>query len=337
MVTIKEIAKKAKVSPATVSKALSGTYGVSSKTRKRVKKLAEELRYIPDYAARSLVTNKSFAIGLVTPYLANPALIERIRGIQNRCLSNQYVLITCFYEKDTRQEEKQIETLLSRKVDGLIITPIAENDELKNFIKKIDIPVVLLSEMLEGLECDFVGEDDYEGGRIATEHLIKLGHRNIAYFGNSPDVYSDRCITKGYKDTLEKYEIKFSQDYIFWGNTDKEILGKNIEKVLSFHQQVTGIICWSDIIAVEIVKKLESMNIKVPEDISVVGYDNIEMLSIFHMSLTTIGQPNFLIGQKAVSALLPSINGANLQPPQKIILKPELIIRNSTGQAKIKN
>ncbi|MCM8830013.1 MAG: LacI family transcriptional regulator [Candidatus Omnitrophica bacterium] len=335
MTTIKEIAKKAGVSPGTVSKALSGRKDVSPITKRRIRKIAEELGYIPNFIARSLVTNKTHTIGLVTPYLGNPALFDRVRGVQNRCISSHYILITCLNEGEFKEEAMQIETLLSRKVDGLIITPSGESEELRSLIMKIECPVVLMSEMIEGLDYDFSGEDDYEGGKIATEYLITLGHRDIAYFGNSPDIYSDRCILKGYKDTLERYAIPYRSKHIFWGNTEKNTLEDNIEKLLSMPEPPTGIICWSDIIAIGVLNKLESMGKKVPGDISVVGYDNIEMLSLFHIPLTTIGQPNFLIGQKAVELLLERIeNRETKEPARKVIFKPELIVRNSTGPVK---
>lgn len=333
MTTIKEIAKKAGVSPGTVSKALADREDVSVRTKRRIKKLAEELGYIPNYIARSLVTNRTHTIGLVTPYLGNPALVERIRGIQNTCLEREYFLVSCLNEGKEKEERAQIKALLSRKVDGLILTPSSQSKELKNLIKEIEIPVVLMSEMIDGLDCDFVGEDDYEGGKIATEYLIKLGHRDIAYFGNSPDIYSDRCILKGYKDTLERYGIEFKKEYIFWGNAEEKILEDNIENLLT--NTATGIICWSDVIAIEVLKELEKRDKKVPEDISVVGYDNIEMLSLFHIPLTTIGQPNFLIGKKAVEVLLERIEKRTDEPARKVIFKPELIVRGSTGRVKI--
>ena len=335
MVTVKDIAKKAGVSPGTVSKALSGRGDVSSTTRRRIKKVAEELGYIPNFIARSLVINKTNTIGLVTPYLGNPALIERIRGVQEASLSRGYLLISCFNEGEEKEEIEEIEALLSRKIDGLIITPSGDSKGLRMLIEGIDVPVVLMSEIIEGLDCDFVGEDDYEGGRIATDYLIGLGHRNIAYLGNSPDIYSDREILKGYRDILERYGIGYREEYILWGNTEKGGLIENIGKLMSMSEIPTGVICWSDIIAIEVLKGLEGMGKKIPEDISVIGYDNIEMLSFFHIPLTTIGQPNFLIGKKAVELLLERIekNGEN-EPSHKVVFKPSLIVRNSTGPVK---
>ncbi|MBN1445915.1 MAG: LacI family DNA-binding transcriptional regulator [Candidatus Omnitrophica bacterium] len=335
MNTIKDVAKKAGVSPGTVSKALLDRHDVSNSTKRRVKRVAEEMGYIPNIIARSLVTSKTNTIGLVTPYLGNPALIERLRGVQNACLSNKYLLITCLNEGGAEEELSQAEALIARKVDGIIITPTGNSIKLKEFISRIEIPVVLMSEMIEGTGCDFVGEDDYEGAKTGMEHLISLGHRNIAYFGSFPEIYSDGRLAKGYRDTLEKYGIPYRKELVLWGNTDRDILEKNVERVMNTVSAPTAIFAWSDIIAIDIMSKLGKMNINVPEDVSIIGYDNIDFLSLFHIPLTTVAQPNFLIGQKTVELLLECIerDGEN-EPTGKLIFRPELIVRKSTGPAK---
>ncbi len=335
MNTIKDVARKAGVSPGTVSKALLDRHDVSTLTKRRVKRVAEEMGYIPNIIARSLVTNRTNTIGLITPYLGNPALIERIRGIQNACLSNNYLLITCLNEGHFEEELNQIEALIARKVDGIIITPTSNSLKLKEFIKKIEIPMVLMSEMIEGVDCDFVGEDDYEGAKTGMEHLISHGHRNIAYFGSFPEIYSDSRLVKGYRDTLEKHGIPYRKELVFWGNTDREMLSKNLERVIDTALPPTAIFAWSDVIAIDILSNLEKMGKQVPEDISILGYDNIDFLSLFHIPLTTVAQPNFLIGQKTVELLLECIerDGKN-EPTGKLIFRPELIVRKSTGPVK---
>jgi len=291
--------------------------------------------YIPNIIARSLVMRKTSTIGLVTPYLGNPALIERIHGIQDACLSNNYLLITCLNEGRFEEETSQAEALISRKVDGIIITPTANSPRLREFIKGVEIPLVLMSEMMEGLDCDFVGEDDYEGAKIGMEYLLSLGHRDIAYFGSSPEIYSDSRIVKGYRDILEKRNIEHRKELVLWGNTDREILGRNVERLMNIVSPPTAIFAWSDILALEILSKLENMGKRVPEDISLMGYDNIDFLSLFHIPLTTISQPNFLIGHKTAELLLERIGASgNNEPPRKLIFKPELIVRRSTAQIK---
>jgi len=335
MNTIKDIARKAGVSPGTVSKALLDRDDVSTSTKRRLKKLAAELGYVPNVIARSLVTNRTSTIGLVTPYLGNPALIERIKGIQNTCFGNKYLLITCLNEGALEEETDQIEALISRKVDGIIITPTTNNAKLHELVSNIEIPVVLMSEMIEAANCDFVGEDDYEGARIGMEHLISLGHSNIAYFGESPEIYSDGRIIKGYRDTLEKYHIDYRNELVVWNNAERHMLEMNVEKVINVPVPPTSILAWSDVIAVDIMKKLEAMGKRVPEDVSIVGYDNIELLSLFHIPLTTISQPNFLIGQKITELLVERIenNGMN-EPQRKLIFRPELVVRKSTAPVK---
>ncbi|MFH0796299.1 MAG: LacI family DNA-binding transcriptional regulator [Candidatus Omnitrophota bacterium] len=331
MTTLKEIAEKTGVSTATVSKALNGKEDVSSVTRRKIKKAAEELGYLPNSIARSLVNKKTNALGLVTPYLENPTTYQRLKGIQDACLQNNYILISCLHEGNPKEEREQINALISRKVDGLILTPFGSDSNLLKMVTQSQIPFVLMSEMADGISCDFVGEDDFEGGRMATEYLISLGHKNIAYFGNSSQLYSDRQLLGGYQSGLKNHGIEFKEELVNWGNTTTQTLKDNLEKLISLQNKPTAIVAWNDLLAINILKSLEEKGLKVPEDMSIVGYDNIDFLSLFHIPLTTISQPNYEIGRKSAEILLERIKRGEDGPVQKVIFKPELVVRKSTS------
>ncbi|MCX8081890.1 MAG: LacI family transcriptional regulator [bacterium] len=335
MITVKDIAKKLGISVGTVSKALNDSPDISKHTKERVKRVAKEMGYIPNLMARSLVSKKTATIGFLTSFFDNPSHMDRLRGIQYICFKNHYTLISCFSEgKD--DEISNVKRLIARKVDGLIVTSSSNSSEVKALLKNVDVPLVLMSEMIDGLDCVYVGEDDYEGMRMATEHLISLGHKNIAYFGNSPNIPSDINMLNGYRYTLEKYGIPYRKDYTFWGNTEKDILKKNVISLINMENPPTGILCWSDSIALNVMKVLREAGKKVPEDVSIVGYDNIELLSFFDIPLTTVGQQTFMIGQKSAEVLFEMIEQSEKRNNQKIIFTPELIIRNSTGPVKVK-
>ncbi|MCK4307030.1 LacI family DNA-binding transcriptional regulator [candidate division WOR-3 bacterium] len=337
MITIKDIAKKVGVSPSTVSKALCDRKDVSSTTKKRVKTVVEKLGYSPDSIARALVTKFTKTIGLVTLYIGNPTTIERIKGIQESAFHKHHILISCLNEGNIEEEIEQIETLISRRVDGIILTPVKYNEKLSKIIEKAKIPFVFMSEMLDGVDCDFAGDDDYEGGKLATEHLVTLGHKRIAYFGVSEEIYSDGEIRKGYRKILEQYEIKYDEELVTSGNLDEKALKANLTRILDFKNPPTAIFTWSDIMAIGIFKKLKKRNIKVPDDISLVGYDNMDFASVFHIPLTTISQPNYQIGSTAANLLMERIEIGNQLPPRKVVYKPELIIRESTIEKETKN
>lgn len=327
MVTINEIAKLAGVSKATVSKALNDRGDISSKTKRKIKKIAKEIGYIPNSIAKSLVMKKTYTIGLILPYLGNPTTMERIKGIQDTLFKNRFILVTCFSEKKDR--EIYIKEMISRKVDGIILTPVMNSIKEVDILLDKKIPFVLMSENIEEGNFDFVGDDDFYGGKIATEHLIKIGHKKIAYFGVGGNIYSDNQIKKGYMEKLNEYGIK--EKYIIENDNDRNRLKENIIEVVK--KGVTGIICWSDLMAINLINILEGIKLKIPDDISVIGYDNIDFLSIFHIPLTTVSQPNYEIGKYAAILITERIKNPDAKP-KKIIFKPELVVRKTTKEVK---
>ncbi len=339
MVTIKDIARQLRVSPSTISKALSDKKDISPAMKKKVQQLAGKLDYHPNSIAQSLVTKKTRTLGLVLPYLGNPTTIERIRGIQHICHKNGYILISSLSESDIEEEKRQITALISRRVDGIILTPAENDPRFIRLIKEAGVPFVLMGELVGGVDCDFVTGDDFEGGKLATKHLVGLGHRVIAYFGSLAQTYSDQNLLSGYQNTLKKNSLKFRKELITRGNNEKETLKRNLRKVMELSAPPTAIIAWSDIMAINILSLLKTMHLKVPEDVSLVGYDNIDFLSLFHIPLTTISVPNYQMGNKAASLLLERIEKNRKVPFQKIVFAPKLVVRNSTAtpRNKLKN
>ena len=282
-----------------------------------------------------LVTKTTKTIGLVTPYLGNPTLIERVKGIQEAAFAHHHILISCLNEGSVEEEREQIKALLSRRVDGIILTPVKYDEKLLQIIKKATVPFVFMSEMINGIICDFTGDDDYNGGRLATEHLVSLGHKRIAYFGTLSDVYSNKEMIKGYRKVLKEKVIEYDKYLIMRGNRDKKVLEENLTRVLDLENPPTAIFAWSDIMAIGILEALKEKRIKVPQDISLVGYDNMDFLSVFHIPLTTISQPNYQIGYTAAQLLLERIEKGIELSPRKIIHKPKLVIRESISKVRI--
>ncbi len=333
MLTIRDVAKEAGVSVSTVSKALADRKDVSASTKKKIKNVAEKLGYSPNSIARALVTRSTRTIGLVTPYLGNPTIIDRVRGLQESAFRNHHILISCLNEGDVEEEREQIEALVSRRVDGIVLTPIKHDKELLGILEKARIPFVFMSEMMEGVDCDFTGDDDYEGGRLAARHLVALGHRRIAYFGVSGEASSGRQVLRGCREVLEEHGVAPDEALNAFGNQDRGVLEENLTRVLALKDPPTAVFAWSDIMAMHILQGLKERNIRVPEDVSLVGYDNVEFLSFFHVPLTTISQPNYEIGSTAADLLVERIEKGDQFLPRKVIFKPELIVRESTARA----
>ncbi len=332
MAGIKDIAKKADVSIATVSKALTGKEDVSKATRRKIVRIARRLNYCPNSIARSLVTRKTNTLGLIMPYITNPASTERLHGIQYAALGREFMFISCLSENDGKDtEQKYFQMLCDRQVDGIIIMPIEKSTEDFLSHPSFNIPVVIMSEYINKLPYDFVGNDDEEGGRIACEHLVKGGHKYIGYLGNSPSVYSDIGIIKGYRNILEKHHIKENSKLITFGNTNRDALRKNISNLLSLSPRPTAIMTWSDMIAFWALEELEKLNVNVPGDMALIGYDNIELSAMFRIPLTTVGQSNYQIGASAADCLIDRIQNKLTDHPRKIIFQPSLVIRESCG------
>ena len=327
---IKEIAKVAGVSVSTVSKSLTDKEDISHHTKKRIKKIAKEMGYRPNFAARSLVTGQSMTLGVVTPYLIQPTIVERIRGIQNAAIDNGYIAIISFAERNSEEERKQIKTLLSRRVDGLILTPFKKDKIIIKRLQEDKVPFVFMSESIRGVRADFVGDDDKKGATLATEHLVKIGHTKIAYLGSSPETYSDTEMLKGYKEVLKKYKIRFYPEFITWGNNIKESVERNIIRVMRLKEHPTAIFAWSDMTAIWALEKLEELGFRIPSDVALIGYDNIEFSRFFHIPLTTISQPNYEIGYRSATLLLERIKEPDA-PKRKVVYKPKLIVRKSCG------
>ena len=332
MAGIKDIAKKADVSIATVSKALTGKEDVSKATRRKIIRVARHMNYRPNPIARSLVTRRTNTLGLIMPYITNPASTERLHGIQHAAFEREFMFISCLSaNNDNNTEQKYFQMLCDRQVDGIIIMPIEKNT--KDFLshRSSDISVVIMSECINNLPYDFVGNDDEEGGRIACEHLVKGGHKHIAYLGNSPSVYSDIEVIKGYRNVLEKHHIKESSKLITFGNTNRDTLRKNISNLMSLSPRPTAIMTWSDMIAFWCLEELEKLNIDVPGDMALIGYDNIELSAMFRIPLTTVGQSNYQIGASAADCLIDQIQNKHTVHPRKIIFQPRLVVRESCG------
>jgi len=331
MVTIKEIAEKAGVSTATVSRALNGKPDIALETKKKILAIVKELNYTPNNIARAFVTKKTKCIGVVVADNANPFYAEIIRGIEETTMRKGYSIILCNTSEDIKREIKAIQVLKEKRVDGMIINPTQKKIEHLRALKEEGIPFVLLNRNIEELEVDCVKNDNIYGAYQATEHLIRLGHKRIGHITGPLYTSSVRERIIGYKKALATYGIPIDESLI--ANVSLTFQGgyEGALKLLKSSDPPTAIFAYSDIMAIGVIKACKELKIKIPENLSLVGYDDIEISSFIEVPLTTVRQARYTIGTIITDLLIKRIRRPkSKKPPQCIVLKPELVIRNST-------
>ena len=332
-ITIREIAKLAGVSKTTVSRVLSGSNFVSENTRDRVLEIIEEKEYKPNIMAQSLRTNRTKIIGLVLADIENLFYSRVAKGVIDTAETKKYNVILCNSDNDIASEDRAIMTLLGRGVDGLLLTTVALKMKTIESLVNREFPFMLIDCKLDIPGVNYVVNDDYHGAKLATEHLIELGHKKIFFLGlGNKKLLSLRERLRGFKDVLEDHKIEginisVPQKIINVDGTYN--IEKIIEYLISREEKITAIFAGNDYLAIKSIKAINDNGLKVPEDISVIGYDNIEISSMVKVPLTTIRQPKYLLGKLAAEQLFEILENRSNKEVKKIILRPELVIRQS--------
>jgi LacI family transcriptional regulator len=327
--TIKDVAREAGVSAATVSRVLNGKDRVRSATRVKVKSAIEKLNFTPDHIARSLSNSRSMSVGLLVPNMTNEYWALLAQAIEERLWEFGYTLLLSTSNNIFEREIANLNHLISRKVDGLIFGKnvfLIDKNQYEDILKT-NIPIVSFDN--GSLGQIQITSDGLSGSMEAVQHLINLGHKDIAYIGIS-SLIDEREL--GYRNALMQNGLIVKEELIFKGNPSL-ILGKEaITQFTQSQQKFTAVFCWNDMTALGVIKALQSFGQQVPDDIAVVGYDNIGMAEIFNPSLTTINQPVKEMGMAAVDYLLKYIKGSDEKKEhQKIAFKTSLVIRESCG------
>lgn len=342
MSNIKEVAKKAKVSTATVSHVINKTRYVSEELTERVFNAMDELDYHPNKTARSLRLGKSNTIGLIVPDISNQFYGELCKEIENIGSNNDYSVILCNTDNNPEKEKKYIDVLIQENVDGIIF--ISCGEEINHFrkIRNNKIPLIIVDRIINDMNVDMILLDNHMGGILATNHLINLGHRKIAFISGSYQSLERSRRFSGYKQALKNAEIEFDEALVFHGNYQINSGIEIAKKIVDLNPMPTAIFASNDLMAIGAMNTLKDLGVKIPEEISIVGFDNILSASTTTPSLTTINQPKRKMAAKAIELLLyrieyfhakanESIESNDFQPYQEIIVEPEIIIRNSSA------
>ena len=328
--TIRDVAKRASVGVGTVSRVLNDSPSVREVTRQKVLQAIAELDYSPSPIARRLSLGKTLTIAAIVPFFTRPSYVERLRGIEATIADSQYDLILFNVETPEKRDQYFRDVPRRERVDGLMIISLSPTDEDVERFLRAGVPTVLLDAHHPRLSRANV--DDVTGGRIATQHLIDLGHRRIAYISDPLEnpfrfVSSHNRYT-GYRQALDEAGITFRAEYHRQGEHGRHQAREMAQDLLGLPEPPTAIFAASDIQAMGVLEAAQRSELNVPDDLSVIGYDDIETAE--YLGLTTMYQRLFESGQEAVRLLLDAIDEPSAEPVRREML-PQLIVRNTTA------
>ena len=334
--TIVDIARKANVSIATVSRVMNGTGQVSEKTRKKVQKVIDENHYVPNSVARSLVMKSTRIFGVIVADILNPFYAEIIRSIQDEVDKAGYSIITCNSDEDMEKEKQCIQMLMEKHVDAIILAGGRGKGEFFNahvHAAARQVPVVLVNEHLDGENIYSIVCNKKKGAFLGVNYLLELGHEKIAMITGYEDYKPSIEKLNGYKKALKEAGIPFRKEYVTYGDYHPDGGSKNVRDLMELPNQPTAILAANDLMAMGAVRTLCDMGYRVPEDVSVVGFDDITMNQYFMPALTSIRQEMRLQGQMAVE-LLNQLFREETGIRKKQVVEPTLVIRNTCAAPK---
>ena len=333
-VTLSDIARDLNVSVVTVSKVLRNKGKISSETRRLVLKRAEELNYRPNWIARSLATRRTFTIGLLLPDFTHPFFAEIAKAVADYVRKQGYHLLISYSDEDAAVERSEIESLLTRQVDGLIIASAQSPDQHAFFeaIRERKTPFVLIDRPIPGVAASFVGVDDEEIARLATEHLLAQGCRRIAHLRGPHIGLAERRFL-GYAKTLEEHGLTPLRQHVVEAGFKDQTGYEAMRALLQTSPRPDGVFCYNDPIAIGAMKAVAEAGLRVPADVAIVGAGNVHYSDVLAVPLTTVDQQPDEIGRKASELLLEQIGRRQPNKPRKILLPPRLVARDSTLRA----
>ncbi len=328
-VTIKDVAREAGVSIATVSRLLNGLDGVAPERAQRIRDAVEKLHYQPNSMARALKIRESRSIGLIIPDIENPFFPALVRGVEDAAQLHGYAVILCNTDGKPAREEEYMKFLYQKQVDGILFAGNLDFAENRHWLSTIQLPIVLLDRRIPGAPYSAVLSANEDGAYLAVQHLIAQGCRQIAVIGGrarSP-VGNERL--QGYRQALIDNKMEADEMLCKEGNFSFEGGYQAAESLLASGKPFDGLFAANDMMAIGALQCLERHGRKVPEEIAVVGYDDIQMAAWYKPALTTMGQPVYEMGRLAVAKLVEEIGGKNVVR-QEQILQPQLVVRQSS-------
>ncbi len=335
-ITIKDIAKVAGVSHTTVSRALRGNPAISQETVSRVQQIANELGYVPNKAARGLKTRRSGILGVIVRRIVDPFFGEVLDGIEEVLSERDYSLFLAASQRNPEREETIVRLMSERRVDGVIICSTQVGEGHRQQLEQFGVLTVLINNQAADDITHSVYHNDAEGSSELTRYLIELGHTKIAYLGNARAGRTTEDRKQGYMNEMRRHGLPVPLEYVIEGPNGLADGGKiGTLEFLEQNTPPTGIICYNDVMAIGAMRTLNEAGFRVPDDISVTGFDNIDLAAYVSPPLTTFDQPKYELGRQAALMMLRLIDkrgdGTTTLSSDVIMLQGKMILRHSTA------
>ena len=331
MATMKDVARLAGVSTSTVSHVINKNRFVSEAIADKVNAAVEQLNYAPSALARSLKLNQTRTLGMLLTASSNPFYSEVVRGVERSCYERGYSLILCNTDNDAERMNRSLETLLQKRVDGLLIMCTENHRPSKEAISRYpSLPIVMMDWSPFDGAIDIIQDNALLGGEMATEFLIRQGYQRIACITGPLDKTTAQERLSGYRQAMDKAGLKILAGYEVSGDFEFEGGLAAMQELLALPEPPHAVFAGNDAMAVGVYQALYQRGLRVPDDVAVMGYDDIQLAQYMMPPLTTIHQPKDSLGELAVDALLHRLQDPDSEP-QVLVLTPELVVRQSVG------
>ncbi len=333
-VTIKDIAAKAGVSSATVSRVINDSGPVSEETRKLVLDIIEELNYIPNAVARSLSKNETNIIGVVVPDINNPFFGEVIKGVTLVAEKNDLNIILCNTNENVDTEKKYLQMLKGQRIKGIIITPTSDknefNSEYLSLLESMGIPIVLIDRDVKYSNFDGVFLDNVQGAFDGVQAFIKEGHKDIAIIAGPKTSKPGRDRYRGYKKAMAIHKIPIKEEYVFFGDFKLNSGYEITKQIINMENPPTAIFTCNNMMTLGCIKALRENSINIPRDMAIIGFDEIETLNVLGIPISVISRPTFEMGSIAADMLIEKLNKSTKQDrTNRLTLMPKLLLKGS--------
>ncbi|GHE74606.1 LacI family DNA-binding transcriptional regulator [Roseivirga thermotolerans] len=338
-VTIKDIAKELNISCSTVSRALKDFPGISPSTKKAVTELANKYNYRPNSIALSLRNQRTNVIGVIIPETVHFFFSTVISGIEDEAMKEGYNVMICQSNENYEREADSIDALMSARVDGLLVSISRETSDLEHLKKVVSegTPMVFFDRLVEGMNASSVIVDDYQGAYDAVEHLIEQGCRHIVHLSGPSNLIIGRKRKEGYISALEDYEIPINEDNIIeCRNGTEQEAERAMTQLLASGKKIDGVFASNDMAALGALKAVKKANIRIPEEVAIVGFSNWQFSSLIHPTLSSVAQPGYEMGREAAKLIFQEINESSNGKSIIRILDTELIVRESSDRKTVK-
>lgn len=333
MPNLLDIAKRAGVAPITVSRVINNSGYVSQSTRERVETVVKELGYVPNTIARGLRSKRTHTLALVVTDITNPYFTSMARGVEDVAGASNYTVIYCNTDESEAKEEKYANMLAQRQVDGVLLVPSRGNVKTIQFLKSNDINVVVLDRRVSGEGADVVYSDSKNGASRLTKLLIGLGHKRIAIIAGSRGVSTSEDRVVGYQQALSDAGLG-DTEFIYYGAFNEQSGYQLANQAMTQTPRPTAIFGGNNFVAMGAIKAIHDLNLDVPGDVSVVGFDDLPEFMFMKPFLTVARQPAYEMGRLAAEILLKRITGEMLEEHREFILPVEIVVRESSGPNK---